>query len=398
MNTMTTLTLKAPPTIRGFAAAHPLMVSRDGTEISDTQKSILRSQIESFDALTDARDAAAHLATIIEAEERDTVILKPTDIHVGDDCAVRIAEEDYGISDVGFTMLARAIGPSGAASYLRAVPVELRAHNIKALLAHRTEPLKLRTRNGADPGSREIYSIVSDSYPSVYASDILRRVATRAATDAKALWTYDPNTTRVSFKELMRQEINPDTYTHSSDDVFQVGREWSLRDDGSTSVRMALLTFRQLCANMLMLATDSFMKRVRHRGDVTSMLTRVDGLFDQTSEFTRIFSESWNAARHTRWATDEEPRLDTAIDAYGYLLAHKHLPASKDKDLLAADLGVAWMAEPGNTVADLVNGVTRYARTQPATNTQKFRAQELETAAGTLLSVPTKTWEATRRL
>ena len=397
MNAKTLRQLDAPPTIKGFAAAHSIVTSADATEIDENQKAILRMQIENFDALSDAREAAAHIAQIIEAEERSEIYIKPADIKVYDDCTVEIAETSHGLSDVGFSMFARAIGPSGSTSYLRNVDVDLRAYNMRALLATRTEPLKLRTRKAVD-GGREIFSIVTHAYPTVYASDVLRKVATRAAVDAKGLWTYDPNTTKVSFKELMRQEINPDTYRHSADDIFQVGREWSLRDDGASSVRMALLTFRQACANMLMLQSDAFIKRVRHRGDRSSMMTRVDNLFGQTAEFTRLFSQSWSAARSTKWCADEQPSLDVAISAYALLLNRKHLPSSKDADMLAADLGVAWLAEPGNTVADIVNGATRYARTLSVTNSDCFRSQALEAAAGSLLTLPAKTWEATRRL
>lgn len=398
MNAKTLRQLDAPPTLKGFAAKHSIVTSADATEINDSQKAILRTQIEDFDALTDAREAAAHLAEIIEAEERAEININPADVKVHDDCTIEIAETSHGLSDVGFSMFARAIGPSGSASYLRNVDVDLRAHNMRALLAKRDAPLKLRTRKAVGDG-REIFSIVTHTYPTVYASDVLRKVATRAAVDAKGLWTYDPNSTRVSFKEMMRQEINPHSYRHSADDIFQVGREWSLRDDGASSVRMALLTFRQACANMLMLSqSDAFIKRVRHRGDRSSMMTRVDNLFSQTAEFTRLFSQSWSAARSTKWCADEQPSLDVAVSAYGLLLNQKHLPPSKDADMLAADLGVAWLAEPGNTVADLVNGATRYARTLSVTNSDCFRSQELEAAAGNLLALPAKTWEAARRL
>lgn len=398
MNAKTLRQLGAPPTVKGFAAAHSIVTSAGATELSEDGKAILRREIEEFDALPDARDAASHIAQIIEAEQREEINIDPKTVKVHDDCTIELAETTHGLSDIGFSMLARAIGPSGSTSYLRNVDVDLRAHNMRTLLSRHDEPIKLRTRNTATGDGREIFSIVTSTYPTVYASDVLRRVATRAATDAKGLWTYNPNTTKVCFRELMRQEINPDTYRHSADDVFQIGREWSLRDDGASSVRMALLTFRQACANMLMLQSDAFIRRVRHRGNRESMMGRVDNLFSRTSEFTRLFSESWNAARITKWCSDEHPSLDVAVSAYALLLNKQHLPSSKDADMLAADLGVAWLAEPGNTVADIVNGATRYARTLSVTNSDCFRSQKLEAAAGALLTLPAKTWEATRRL
>jgi hypothetical protein len=245
-------------------------------------------------------------------------------------------------------------------------------------------------------GGREIFAITDANYPDVYANSVLRRIASNADPDAKSEWTYDANTTRVNFKELMRQEISPSDYKHSADDVFQIGRSWSMRDDGSTSVKMNLLTFRQLCANMLILAADSYLKHVRHRGEDHKILGRIDKLFDQTAGFSEMFSRKWGASRLIKW--NENPTLDAAIAAYGLLINKRHIPVTGDRDLFAATLGTKWLEEPGDTVADLVNGVTRYARNASISNSSRFGASELEKSAGKLLMLPAKTWEATRRV
>lgn len=385
--------LDAPATMRGFAAQHSLRVS-GSTELTKGERSILRKQITDFDALPSARQSAADLASIIEQEERSEIKISTKDITLHDDMTFTFGETNHGISGCGFKTLARAIGPQGATSYLAGVTPELRAHNLRELLKN-PRPLKVRTRNAANAG-REIFAITDAHYPDVYANAVLRRIAAKAPTDARAEWTYDANTTRVSFKELMRAEINLDSFKHSSEDVFQIGRAWGIRDDGASSVSMNLLTFRQLCANMTILAADTYLKRVRHRGEGEAILGRIDNLFSQTSGFTKLFSEKWAGARATKW--NANPTLDAAITAYGMLIAKRIVRPIGDRDLFAAHLATNWLEEPGDSVADLVNGITRYARSMSITNSHSFGSSELEQSAGKLLTLPASTWEATRRI
>jgi hypothetical protein len=385
--------LKAPPTIKGFAASHNLIMS-GSTELSSSEQSILRKEIKDFDELPSARQSAADLAQIIENEERREISIESKDIELKDDMSFHFGETEHHINQLGFKSLARAVGPQGATSYLTGVDPALRAYNMRALLSE-NKTLKLRTRNGAQ-GEREIYAITEERYPDVYANSILRLIATNAETDAKAEFVYDPSTTTVSFKELMRSEIELETYRHDRNDVFQIGREWSMRDDGATSVKMNLLTFRMLCANMLILKADTYLKHVRHRGENDKVLGRVQSLFSETDGFSKMFSQKWGAARITKW--NEEPTHDAAVAAYGYLITKKFLTYVGDKDRFANTLATKWAEEPGGDVADLINGVTRLARNSTITNSNTFGASELEKSAGRLLTLPAHVWEATRRV
>lgn len=395
MNTVNPIRqLKAPPTVKGFAANHSLITSGN-TTLNSTQSSLLRKQIEDFETLPLANESAAELASRIEAEERTSEIIAYKDISVEDNMEVRFGETSYGVGQNAFRGLLRAIAPQGAYSYLTGIPPELRAYNLRALLETEGK-VKLRTRLDASKEGREIFAVTGEKYPDLYANSILRSISRKTAPDARAIYTYDPTTTEVSFRELLMQEINPVSYKHSTDDVFQVGRGWSVRDDGATSVRMSLLTFRQLCANMAMLKSDGLLKRVRHRGDDLAVLERINGLFSQTGGLVELFSKKWSSARSTVW--HDEPTVDGAMIAYGMLLSQKKLAAVGNKDLFASHLALSWAEEPGGSVADLVNGVTRYARTGSISNSSKFALDKLETQATELMSLPAKTWEKTRKI
>lgn len=395
MNTVNPIRkLKAPPTIKGFAANHSLITSGN-TTLNSAQSSLLRKQIEDFEALPLANESAAELASRIEAEERTSEVISYKDISVEDSMEVRFGETSYAVGQNAFKGLVRAIAPQGAYSYLTGIPPELRAYNLRALLDTEGK-VKLRTRLDASGEGREIFAVTGEKYPDLYANSILRSISRKTAPDARAIYTYDPTTTELSFRELLMQEINPVSYKHSTDDVFQVGRGWSVRDDGTTSVSMSLLTFRQLCANMAMLKSDGYLKRVRHRGDDSAVLERINGLFSQTGGLVELFSKQWSSARSTVW--HDEPTIDGAMIAYGMLLSTKKLTAVGNKDLFASHLAVSWAEEPGGSVADLVNGVTRYTRTGSISNSSKFALDKLETQATALMDLPAKTWEKTRKI
>jgi hypothetical protein len=387
-----TISLKASPTIRGFAASQSL-VSSGNYELTNGQQSLLRRQIENFNALPSASELAADLADRIDAEERQSAVINIRDIVVDDDMTIKFGDIDHEVTQDAYKALLRGIAPRGAYSYLTGVDVDLRAHNTRALLQNDGK-VKVRTKNGE--AGRVIFGVVPESYPDVYANDILRTVSRKTAPDAKGTFVYDPNTTELSFRELLMQEINPSTYKWSKDDTFQVGRGWSLRDDGSTSIAMNLLLFRQACANMQLLSADGYLKRVRHRGHEESVIGRVDDLFKQTGGFVQAFSQAWSNARSVQWASDAT--FDRAAAAYGYLINKKHITPQGDKDVFALTLATMWLEEPGDTVADLVNGITRYTRTGSVSNSSKFGLDKLEMQASNVMTLPSSTWDHLKKI
>ena len=159
---------------------------------------------------------------------------------------------------------------------------------------------------------------------------------------------------------------------------------------------MNLLMFRQACANMQMLSADSYLKRVRHRGKEEKVIERIGELFKQTGGFVEMFSKAWSAARSVEW--NGEPTFEKAITTYAHQLNKRHLHAIGDKDVFALTLASFWMQEPGGTIADLVNGVTRYARTGSVTNSGKFALDRLETEASNLMTLPASAWIMPRAL
>ncbi|MGA1354109.1 MAG: hypothetical protein ACO32I_04945 [Candidatus Limnocylindrus sp.] len=382
-------TIPAPAAVNGFASEGPTVSSR-GTYNAKTE-SVLRREISDFEALPSARAAAFTLVEMLQKEQRQTLVCKPKDIKIGDDAAITLADEQIMFSKQAFQGLCRQLGWSGAAGYLSAVSPELRAYNLRALLRGSSlDALQIRVRV-APSGERSVYAVVGQDYPAADGITVLQHIASHAPTDAKADWRYSYANTRIEFKELLRQEINPKNYVFNKD-VFQIGRAWNIVDTGAAAIRAALLTFRRQCANMILVqSNEDFIMRAVHRGDLDAMQRKLVNVTSSLGDASAKFISAWDSARDIRVLPDAT--MDYAVKMYERLAADKYLPVTKaDAPLVVAGLAMAWSDEHGVSVADIVNGITRYARDLSVKGSRPFVVEEFESAAGDLLTLPARQW------
>ena len=366
----------------------------DNSSLTSKQVEALTSDVNAFDILPSAHEMAEELIVTIRAEERAIVPIKRKDITLEEDGTVRLGETDMLFSKDGAFQLANAIGPRGAGRYICGVDRELRTMNLRYLLdLEPDESIKLRTRNASDGNGREIYSVTNNKYPDVGAAAVLSRIAARTPPESRAVYTYDPTSTRVTFREMLRPNITPSTFNLR--DVFKVGRAWTLKDDGNTSIQAALLVFRHMCANMAMLNADSFkLPSVRHRGEESRVLDRVNGLFEASGPAIAKFSETWAwAMKHAVLPASCDNEFTATQEIYTYLLRNKLIPcATSDIPELSLKLSLAWAEEPGGFVSHYINGLTRVARDMPRQKSNLWRKEAYETAANKLLSLPASRW------
>ncbi len=386
---MSYVTIDQAPDTAGFAQSARVFASR-GTIASRATRTILRKEIEDFDALPSAREAAYDLGQLIRAEERSSDLLHTKDIRVEDDGSLVFGDVAHTLTRPAFAALCRRLGYGSAANYLSDVPVDLRAYNLRRLLSDFAGNLRVCTRNDTED-ARQVYAVVSDNYAAVDATYVLDMIAASAPTDAKADWRYASYSTRLEFKELHRQEINPDDYTYTRD-VFQIGKSWSVEDTGSAAVRAALLTFRRVCANMILVrSSDEFTVRTVHKGDVLKMQNKLSTSADMLGSSAQKFLSAWRTVRGVDVLP--APTMDYAIKVYQHLIDQKLLPTLKaDAPTALAGMALAWSAEHGSSAADIINGVTRYARDLAVDGARPFDVEAYESAAGVLTTLPYRTW------
>jgi hypothetical protein len=375
----------------GFASDGAIVSSRG--QADGRAKVILRREISDFEALPGARAAAYDLSQRIAREERKSVLLKTRDIKVSDDCVLTFGDEQHVLTRGALPGLCRMLGHTNGGAYLASVSPELRAHNLRTLLAQSDKAIQLRTRNNFEPdGGRQVYALVSADYPQTDAAAVLQHIASTAPTDAKADWRYQFATTRVEFRELQRQEINPDDYVYNKD-VFQIGKLWSILDNGAAAIRAALLTFRRACTNMIIVrASDEYMVRTIHRGDDVRMGARLRDTSDRMGHAAAQFTQAWNGVRKVDALP--APTMDYAVKMYELLIQRGLLPTAKaDAPLAVAGMAMAWSEEPGVRAADIINGVTRYARDMSVHGNAPFMVEDYEAAAGALTVMPYRDWQ-----
>lgn len=375
----------------GFASDGGIVSSRG--DVDGRAKVILRREISDFEALPSARAAAYDLSQRIVGEERKSVLLKARDIKISDDCVITLGDEQHKLTRGALPGLCRALGHANGGAYLASVSPELRAHNLRTLLSTRDKALQLRTRNSFEPDNgRQIYALVGPDYPQTDAAAVLQHIASTAPTDAKADWRYQFATTRVEFRELQRQELNPDDYVYNKD-VFQIGKLWSIIDNGAAAIRAALLTFRRACANMISIrSSEEYVVRTIHRGDDARMGARLRDTSDHMGHAAAQFVQAWNCVRKVDALP--APTMDYAVKMYEQLIQRGLLPTSKaDAPLAVAGMAMAWSEEPGVFAADIINGVTRYARDMSVRGNAPFQVEEYEAAAGALTIMPYREWQ-----
>lgn len=370
----------------GFSVEHSMSASRGGDG-----PHVRRAVLPNIDLLPPARDAAFDLARRIEKEERSSALYKHSEIKVLDDGKWKLGDEELFISRGAFATFANGLSVTSAGSYLANVDPDLRAYNVRHLLNKAPDNVRKFAMRNSPAGGREIYAVMGQDYPLVGAIQTLDQIARRAPTDARAEWRYDPNTTRVQFKELLQNKINPSP-ERALADAFQVGRSWSMRDNGATSISIALLTFRMLCSNMLVWAeTKNQPVRIVHRGLVENVTRRLLEGFDDVTDMVRTFTYRWSGMREQRALA--APTLDHAVRALEYMVSQRLLPIPKlDAAVPLAGMAMAWTEEPGGTAADIINAVTRYARDMTTDASQHFLPDELEVAAGDLMHLSASRW------
>ena len=398
MNKKTTFSLKAPPTVAGFAAYHPIMSSSEVP--TETQKSLLKETITDFQKLPNVWDSVEELDRIITAEERKSHLVAYRDISPQEDGSISVGGDNFKLGHVGFKGIVRSIAPSGALTYLSSVDADLRNYNISKLLEKTPHKrISMRTRKTARGEGREIFSVVSEDYPHLYSNHVLVKLLPKMLASSKGLFRYDPNTTTVTLKELQQRDVDVKNWKYDRTEAFRVGREFFLRDDGSTSLGLSLLMFRHLCSNMLLMGDGVLkMPRVRHRGKPDDVIARISKVVDNSHTYLSDFHSLWaKSTNHVFNYGKLNKELVAAV--YGSLLNGKHLSAlGRNKDTLALAFAEKWADEGGNTVAALVNGITAYSRNHSVTNSSVFSDRVWEKEAGKLLSLPNSAWDKTRKI
>ncbi len=365
----------------GFALPPPLYAP--GTRVIALGDQNFRLERQRVENMPRFEDAAQAVREQIYKESRDDIGAPLWKLWMSDmgHLQVRSPEVELGLEHGAFQQLAQLGGFGSGVKYLsRHCDAKLRAENVNyQLMKHMSDDGRfavLRTRLD-DMGERSIYAAVSQSYAAVDTDEVLAAV-TPALRDAHVEMTYD-GTGVCATALFMPDEV----VDFAAGDVFKVGVRIETNDLGRGRIRISGVAFRNLCLNLIVIAEGEVetVSQV-HRGDPEQILEVVRTGVEKARASVGSFLEAWGHARTVK--LDARAVLKDMVEQ-----RKLELPGIRSKEQrngVLTDLFAAWEAEPGDTVADVANAMTRAAH---ATGKYDYLLQAaLERQASELILLP----------
>lgn len=358
----------------GFALPPPLYAP--GTRVLPVGDHNFRIERARVEALPHFEEAAEAVIAAIREEARRDLPVALADLEMTDYGTLMAGETELGLEPDAFHQLAVLSGFGQGSRYLAencAAP--LRATNVNAQLRGApTRRLTLRTRTRGEPEVRQVYATVTPTYAAVD-TDAVLSAAMRELPDARAELCYDGSGVRATALFMPDHIVDL-----SAGDIFKAGVRLSTNDTGRGRIRVSAVVFRNRCLNLLVIAEGSVATVSQvHRGARDKILATVHEGVESARDKIALFLDAWGVARRTR--------VDPEATLREWLAKRKLLAVSdKARDTVVESVLSAWREEPGDTLADCANALSRAAHEDPFL-TLDFR-EEMERLAARLILVP----------
>ena len=358
----------------GFRVAPPLYAP--GTKVVDLGERNFRVERRRVEDLPTFPDAASAVTCTIGREVREDRVVGLSSVEMTDRGSLEVDGEDLVLEVGAFHQLAQLVGFGPGSRYLSDhCSPELRAYNVNAQLRlARERKLTLRTRGGSE--GRSVYATVTPAYSAIDTDAVLGAVCERLG-DARAEMSYDGSGTRATALWMPDQVVDL-----AAGDIFKVGVRVETDDTGRGRIRVSGVVWRNRCLNLIIIGEGEVetVSQV-HRGEASRILERVQQGVEAARDKVGNFLAAWGHARTLRmdvpavlraWVEERKLRLPG-------------IRSAAERDAAVEVLLRSWHREPGDTLADAVNAVTRAAHEEPTWG-QDMR-EELERQAARLVLV-----------
>lgn len=352
----------------GFALPPPIFAA--GTRVVDIGDRNFVAERNAVESLPLYHDAHQHVVAEIRCESRRDVEVPMANLRADEKGLIRrVGHENKPgllLEPRAFSAFCTRAGFGKGAAYLRDLcGPELRAHNLNfqflGMAAGTGPQAKLRTRLDAR-GKRSIFATVSPGY-TAYDADQFLRDAAPALADAHAEIVYNPADCSLRADAFWLPDHVVDL---AAGDVFKAGVRLRTSDDGSGSIRVEAVLFRNRCLNLIIIGQASVETvRQRHVGNAARISEAVQAGVAEAREKIGHFLGQWGKARTI--TVDFEEELATTVN--GAIKAG--VPRTAGERLKAA-IATSYAKEPGqSTVADVTNAITRAAHEETWNQTQR---------------------------
>jgi hypothetical protein len=356
----------------GFSLAPPLFAP--GTRVLPLGDDNFRLERQRVVRLPHFPIAASGVRECIRAEARQDVPVTLNALTMTDTGRLQVGQSCFGVEDTAFAQLAGLAGFGKGARYLRDLcPPGLRAVNVNhQFQALPKRKLMLRTRIGPE-GERQVFAAVSPRYAAVDTDQVLTHVQS-ALRDAHTEMLYDGQGVHATALWMPDQVVDL-----AAGDIFKAGVRVETDDTGRGRIRIAGVVWRNRCLNLIIIGegTVETVSAV-HRGRPGRILAQLASGVDAARKSVANFLEAWGHARTVKVEPEKIFKKWVATKRV-------QVRGERDNQAIVDELLAAWQKEPGDTLADAVNAVTRAAH-----ETSRWDAiiqRELERQAAQLVYV-----------
>tara|TARA_R100000655_G_scaffold17618_1_gene37487 strand:+ start:328 stop:1815 length:1488 start_codon:yes stop_codon:yes gene_type:complete len=303
----------------------------------------------------------------------------------------------------GMCSLLPTIGLKGA-DYLAQKPIKERARNfnedIARLVLESDKQVKMRMRRSEkSPTGWENWGVVGPKFGIFDADSIcdallpsFRQMQNDCAVGQapRGEGFYDPETSKLQLDCFWHADhlIDP-----AAGDVFKGGLRVKSADNGGSSISGSLVVWRNDCMNFIIISkhTVQLMRQV-HRGNMQGTEVKLDSAAREVEKFMRGFEQDWGFLRKAPITKVElyGEQYNSVPEALMGLVNSgriKGFGRGVARDVQVQLLLNNWGEEPGESLADAINAITRYAHMTPH---GLKRRTSLEEQAGELMPVLVK--------
>lgn len=349
-----------------------------------------------------AEDVLRETAQRIREEDRRSFVLPLRDLIMAADGSIgREGGPARRIEYPAWEQIYSQVRASGAVPdgrrLLEALPPHLRAQiwNDRIKQLDPGKEIKVGVRKG-EKGEWTIYRLVGPTFPEDGNGAEAAEAAARAIQGhgLRGHVVYDPGSTTIKFEAAHME--SPLTLDPTVGDIFRAGIQGSTNDAGNGAFVVRPFVGRIICINCTVADAYGAGVRKTHRGSMEAAVAGITDAADTALRVLPAFAEDWKILRNT--AINSIPwedkigklSLDTqailasdpsAPNVIRALVESKRISAKVGQDAMVQALLSAFRTEPGETLADLINAVTRAAHEKVPIHVRP----ELEESAGKLM-------------
>jgi len=371
----------------GIAPTPPVYAA--GSIVNSVGVDNFRLSRQEWAALPTVDEGVKDVVDRIRAERRKDILVKVTDLRMNDDGTITRGTGNLGVERNALRqLLGRARVFPDAFRVMEKAPPATRAAFFNDMVKHYAKDLgdarmTIRARVNPSTNVPQAYAVVGPGYAAFDADRVVAMLPEAfRGRDARAEIVYDPGSTSLKADVLYHADHVTDL---SAGDVFKGGLRIGTADDASSSIYGGPLAYRNLCLNLIIIATETAdMFRRIHRGSIGDIAREVANAADGVNAAFDSFAHLWGKSRTPVGRVEIYGNTySTVPDALTALVDSGKVDLAVARDTAVEWLLAGYEAEPGDTFADVLNAVTRLHSLEKVPAVVAARA---EAVAGRLLT------------